>query len=320
MEDAANDPTLHSVSNSWATAARPSGALTDPFVVATENILALAAAAGTTFYFSTGDSGTYESGYPTDSPYVVAVGGTSTYSTTHPGDVEHVHDVERRRQLVLEHRRPPGLADRRRRHGQRAVPGPRHPGRLGDRRPEHGRPLHREHATQRAAPRPARSAARASRPGDERPPGRDAELRRGPDLPGRDAADRLHGAGALPARQQRPTTTSYYRDIECGNTANPTSGPDGDAATRAGTPRPAGASRTGSTSASATRSQLGATNLSGRPSLSPALRVDVREDAEQLDRARVLVPVGLDLLRGRRLLGRARRGTASSSPAARGAR
>ena len=47
---------------------------------------------------------------------------------------------------------------------------------------------------------------------------------------------------------------SYFRDITCGNTANPTSGPDGDAATRAGTPRPAGASPTGSTSAPATRS------------------------------------------------------------------
>src|SRR5262249_15679409 len=49
------------------------------------NILALGAAAGTSFYFSTGDAGTYQSGFPTDSPYVVSVGGTSTYSTTSPG-------------------------------------------------------------------------------------------------------------------------------------------------------------------------------------------------------------------------------------------
>ena len=54
----------------------------DPFLIATDNILAIAAAAGTTFYFSTGDAGTYESGFPSDSPYVSAVGGTSTYSTS----------------------------------------------------------------------------------------------------------------------------------------------------------------------------------------------------------------------------------------------
>ena len=29
-----------------------------------------------------------------------------------------------------------------------------------------------------------------------------------------------------------PNYQSYFRDIECGNTANPTSGPDGDAATK----------------------------------------------------------------------------------------
>ncbi|MGZ4308156.1 MAG: OmpL47-type beta-barrel domain-containing protein [Gaiellaceae bacterium] len=82
MEDAANDPTLHSVSNSWAYGGEAEWGPTDPFVVATGNILALGAAAGTTFYYSTGDSGTYESGYPSDSPYVVSVGGTSTYSTS----------------------------------------------------------------------------------------------------------------------------------------------------------------------------------------------------------------------------------------------
>jgi len=82
MEDAANDPSLHSVSNSWAYGGEAEWGPTDPFVVATANILALGAAAGTTFYYSTGDSGTYESGYPSDSPYVVSAGGTSTYSTT----------------------------------------------------------------------------------------------------------------------------------------------------------------------------------------------------------------------------------------------
>ena len=105
MEDAANDPTLHSVSNSWAYGGEAEWGITDPFVIATGNILALGAAAGTTFYFSTGDAGTYQSGYPTDSPYVVAVGGTSTYSTSTPATWSTTTDVERRRQLVLEHHR-----------------------------------------------------------------------------------------------------------------------------------------------------------------------------------------------------------------------
>ncbi|HEY2353372.1 MAG TPA: protease pro-enzyme activation domain-containing protein [Gaiellaceae bacterium] len=85
MEDAANDPTLHSVSNSWGYGGDPEWGATDPFMVTTGNIVALAAAAGTTFYFGTGDSGTYESGYPTDSPYIVSVGGSSTWSTSTPG-------------------------------------------------------------------------------------------------------------------------------------------------------------------------------------------------------------------------------------------
>jgi photosystem II stability/assembly factor-like uncharacterized protein len=84
MEDAASDPTLHSVSNSWGYGGDVEWGATDPFEVATNNILALAAAAGTTFYFSTGDAGTYQSGMPPDSPYVVSVGGTSTYSTSTP--------------------------------------------------------------------------------------------------------------------------------------------------------------------------------------------------------------------------------------------
>ncbi len=96
-------------------------------------------------------------------PYVVSVGGTSTYSTSNPGDVEHAHDVERRRQLVLERHRPAVVADRPRRHGERAVPGPRDPGRVGRRRPEHRDPLRRQHEPRPAAPRAARSAARASR-------------------------------------------------------------------------------------------------------------------------------------------------------------
>ncbi|MFZ0665087.1 MAG: Ig-like domain repeat protein [Acidimicrobiales bacterium] len=81
IEDAANDPTLHSVSNSWGYGGDTEWGAQDPFELATNNSLAIAAAAGTTFYFSTGDDGTYESGYPADSPYVVAVGGTSLFSS-----------------------------------------------------------------------------------------------------------------------------------------------------------------------------------------------------------------------------------------------
>jgi photosystem II stability/assembly factor-like uncharacterized protein len=82
VEDAASDPTLHSVSNSWGYGGDPEWGPTDPFMTAISNSLALAAAAGTTFYFSTGDSGTYQSGFPSDSPYVVSVGGTSDWSTS----------------------------------------------------------------------------------------------------------------------------------------------------------------------------------------------------------------------------------------------
>ena len=104
--------------------------------------------------------------------------------------------------------------------------------------------------------------------GDERPAGRHPELRERPDLPGRDAAARLRRADAVPARQQRRTTDSYFRDVTCGNTANPTSGPDGDAAhQRLGRRHRMGRARTGSTSPPATRSALGATNLSPPASL-----------------------------------------------------
>jgi photosystem II stability/assembly factor-like uncharacterized protein len=81
VEDAANDPTLHTVSNSWGYGGEAEWGLQDPFLVAVQNSFAIAAAAGTTFWFSTGDLGTYESGFPADSQYVVAVGGTTLFST-----------------------------------------------------------------------------------------------------------------------------------------------------------------------------------------------------------------------------------------------
>ncbi len=82
IEDAANDPTLHSVSNSWGYGGDPEWGVSDPFTVASQNSLMIGAARGTTFYFSTGDSGTYQSGYPADSPYVVSVGGTTLFNTS----------------------------------------------------------------------------------------------------------------------------------------------------------------------------------------------------------------------------------------------
>jgi hypothetical protein len=98
---AANDPSVHIVSNSWG---GRDATLEDPaFVSNYEAVLQYAASVGTTFYFSTGDQG-YVSGaacksdvttcttalpqYPAESRYVVAVGGTtlttnvdSTYNT-----------------------------------------------------------------------------------------------------------------------------------------------------------------------------------------------------------------------------------------------
>lgn len=81
ISDAANDRTLHTVSNSWGYGGEVEWGLADPFRTATQSSFALAAAAGTTFWFSTGDAGTYQSGYPADSAYVAAVGGTSLFST-----------------------------------------------------------------------------------------------------------------------------------------------------------------------------------------------------------------------------------------------
>jgi len=81
INDAANDTSLHVVSNSWGGGEATSA--DDPFVSITNASFQYAASVGTTFYFASGDSGEYGDGatvspsYPADSPYVVAVGGTS---------------------------------------------------------------------------------------------------------------------------------------------------------------------------------------------------------------------------------------------------
>ena len=77
IADAGADTTLHTISNSWGGSDITS--LTNSFYVATNNSMALAAAAGTTFYFSSGDAGTTVS-YPPSSQNDVAVGGTAIFS------------------------------------------------------------------------------------------------------------------------------------------------------------------------------------------------------------------------------------------------
>ncbi len=81
---AANDTTLHVVSNSWG--GGEAASQTDPFVSNTNASLQHAASVGTTFYFSSGDTGSNSGGtglasYPADSPYVVSVGGTTLNTT-----------------------------------------------------------------------------------------------------------------------------------------------------------------------------------------------------------------------------------------------
>ena len=307
IEDAANDPTLHSVSNSWAFGGEAEWGAADPFLIAAENSLAIGAAAGTTFYFSTGDSGTYQSGYPSDSPHVVAVGGTSTYSTSDPAHVEHVDDVERRRQLVLERHRPAGVADRRRRRGQRAVPGPR-----------------RSRTSRRS---PTRTPASASPSTHER---RRAARRAGqvggtslaaPVMNGLQAVTQNFVAAQtypgptpqlgfvapvhLPDGQQRRTTRATSATSSAATPPTRRAGPTAtpptkgwDAATGWG--EPDWFNFTHRLRAAARRDQPERAGVA----LDRHFTLDVREDAEQLDRARLLVPVGVDLLRGRRRLGR----------------
>lgn len=94
MEDAismaANDSSIHVVSNSWSQPGVRSAS--DPFVKQTTNSFVHAVAVGTTFYFSTGDNAAFSgcvdpsthcrlASYPAASPYVVAVGGTNLQMT-----------------------------------------------------------------------------------------------------------------------------------------------------------------------------------------------------------------------------------------------
>jgi hypothetical protein len=78
---AANDPLLHVVSDSWSSDDETNPA-SDPFARSLDQSFEHAVAVGTTFFFSSGDSGSNSGGtgrasYPAESPYVVSVGGTS---------------------------------------------------------------------------------------------------------------------------------------------------------------------------------------------------------------------------------------------------
>jgi len=89
---AANDASLHAVSNSWGGGEATSAS--DPFVLNTDASFQRAAAVGTTFYFSSGDNGKGSGcdtkvspgcaapSYPADDPYVVSVGGTNLSTTS----------------------------------------------------------------------------------------------------------------------------------------------------------------------------------------------------------------------------------------------
>jgi kumamolisin len=92
LDAAANDPSVHVVSNSWGADEYDP---TDPNQVNMQMVFQYADSIGTTFYFGSGDQG-YVSGapcapdptcttaapsFPSDSPYVVAVGGTNVQIT-----------------------------------------------------------------------------------------------------------------------------------------------------------------------------------------------------------------------------------------------
>jgi photosystem II stability/assembly factor-like uncharacterized protein len=264
MEDAANDPTLHSVSNSWAYGGEAEWGVGDPFVVATGNILALGVAAGTTFYYSTGDSGTYESGYPSDSPYVVSVGGTSTYSTTNPATWSTTTTWSGGGSWCsTQYARPAwqtgaGLSSA-------SCPGRVIPDESAVADPSTGVRFTSTTATGTSSGQVGGTSLAApvlnglqavtqnfvnaqSYPGATPPIGFMSPL--------------LYQLG------NSGHADSYFRDVECGNTANPTSGPDGDAAAKGWDPATGWGEPDFFSFATGVAQQLGATNLSTPASLS----------------------------------------------------
>ena len=238
-------------------------------MIASENSLAIAAAAGTTFYFSTGDFGTYFSGYPADSQYVVGVGGTTLFSTgtTAPFTLSTETTWAAAGSWCSNIVRAARVAERPRRRRERDLRRALRPGHLGGRRHELVRALRLEH----------------ERTGGTSSGGVGGTSVAAPELNGLAAVTANFIAAqtyagptpamgfAAPVMYQMgnsPNYDNYFRDVYCGNTANPTGGPDGDsalpgwdAATGWGAPDwynySIGYART-----------LGATNLAVPPSLS----------------------------------------------------
>ncbi|MGN6430374.1 MAG: MBG domain-containing protein [Gaiellaceae bacterium] len=270
MEDAANDPTLHSVSNSWGYGGEAEWGLADPFMIATNNTLALAAAVGTSFYFSTGDAGTYQSGWPTDSQYVVSVGGTSLYSTSNSAhwstSVEWSGSGSWCSNIVT---RPswqtaPGLA-------AASCPGRVSPDVSADADPNTGvRFIRSSNLTGGVAAGQVGGTSLS------------APIMNGLQALTQNFVDAQTYSGPTPeVGFESPVlyqlgnsghADSYFRDIQCGNTANPTSGPDGDAAAAGWDPGSGWGEPDWYQFSIGYALQLGATNLSVPPSLAPHVR------------------------------------------------
>ncbi|HEX3669353.1 MAG TPA: protease pro-enzyme activation domain-containing protein, partial [Acidimicrobiia bacterium] len=269
MEDAANDPTLHSVSNSWGYGGEAEWGTADPFMITTNNILALGAAAGTSFYFSTGDAGTYQSGWPTDSQYVVSIGGTSTYSTSNPaqwststewsGSGSWCSNIVARPSWQT----APGLASR------ASCPGRVSPDVSADADPNTGVRFISSTATGTQSGQVGGTSLAAPVMNGLQADTQNfvnAQTYSGPTPQMGFVAPMLYQIG------NSGNAGSYYRDIQCGNTANPTSGPDGDAASPGWDPGSGWGEPDWYQFSIGYALQLGATNLSVPPSLSRNFR------------------------------------------------
>src|SRR5262249_47356083 len=202
----------------------------DRLMIRTNDSLAPGAAAGTSFSSSTGDAGTYQSGGLPDSQYVVSVGGTSLYSTSNSGkwstSTEWSGSGSWCSNIIA---RPswqtaPGLA------AKASCPGRVSPDISADADPNTGVLFVRSSNLTGGTARGHVGATSLA----------------APIMNGLQAVTQnFINAQTYPAQGSHPMgfvspvlyqignsghADSYYRDIQCGNTANPTSGPDGDAA------------------------------------------------------------------------------------------
>jgi photosystem II stability/assembly factor-like uncharacterized protein len=231
--------------------------VTDPFVVNVNNILALAAAAGTSFYFSTGDAGTYQSGFPTDSPYVVSVGGTSTYSTSNPATWSTSTTWSGAGSWCsTQFARPAwqtgaGLA------------GAACPGRVS--------PDESAIADPNTGVKFVNTTATSTQNGQVGGTSLSAPVLNGLQAVTQNFVNAQSYPGSAPhigfmspllyQLGNGGHADSYFRDVDCGNTANPTSGPDGDAAIKGFDPATGWGEPDWFNFATGIAKQLGATNV-----------------------------------------------------------